>query len=302
MNKSPLFLAIFIATALFSTPKLVQAEQLIESRESMYNNIYIYEIDGLTHMRFSLNERYYTESIYNPNNELALPATYARYLSLSTIYPEKIERILVIGLGGGRTSWYLHKHMPDVEITAVELDPDVIDLATKHFGISESENYKIVEKDGRSFLMRDKSKYDIIIIDAYRGPFVPFHLLTKEFFRLVKEHLNEGGVAVQNIEPTTMLFSSAVATIKSEFQSIDFYDASGNIVAIAYDAPRISNDLLTQQATALQNQFKFHYPLQVLLLKRRFFTPAPDIKVLTDDFAPVNTLKAIDRHNIKWDD
>src|SRR5262249_43824838 len=152
-----------------------------------------------------------------------LPVTYTRFMTASLMYAKKVESVLEIGFGGGRTSWYLHRFLPDAQITSVELDPAVLDLAKKYFGIREDAKFHVVNQDGRTFLTESKERYDIILIDAYRGPFVPFHLLTKEFYQLVKNHLAEGGVVAQNVEPSTMLFDSAVRTIHSVFPQLDFY-------------------------------------------------------------------------------
>ncbi len=111
---------------------------------------------------------------------------------------------------------------------------------------------RAVVADGRSFLMRDNDRWDIILIDAYRGPFVPFHLLTKEFYTLVKSRLAPGGVVVQNIEPSTMLFDSATATLNSVFPSVDLYDGGGNVVAVGYDGPSMRQSDLVARATAMQ--------------------------------------------------
>lgn len=278
------------------------AEELIDSRESLYNNIYIYDIDGLRHMRFSLNQRYYTESVYNPNNELEIPLKYPRYMTLGLLYPEKIKRVLLIGLGGGRTSWYIHKHLPDADITIAELDPDVIKLAIAYFGIAENNKYKIINKDGRSFLMKDKNKYDVIFIDAYQGPFVPFHLLTKEFFQLVNNHLTDSGVVIQNINPYTMLFPSTAATLNAVFQSVDYYQASENIIGIAYNSERLAMSNLSEKAKKLQEKYQFNHSMVDILGNRHFYTPEKSATILTDDYAPVNSLKGIKKQHINWDD
>ena len=115
----------------------------------------------------------------------------------------------------------------------------MVDLAKKYFKFKETARLRTVVSDGRAFLIKDSEKWDVILIDAYRGPFVPFHLLTKEFYTLVKSRLSPGGVVVQNIEPSTMLFDSATATLKSVFPSVDLYDGGGNIVAIGYDGPQL---------------------------------------------------------------
>src|SRR6185312_12635265 len=105
-------------------------------------------------------------------------------------------------------SWYLHKFLPGVPVTSVELDPDIVKLARQYFGIHDEPNFNVVNEDGRKFLANSKDHYDVILIDAYRGPFVPFHLLTKEFYQIARDHLADGGVVLQNVEPSTMLFDS----------------------------------------------------------------------------------------------
>jgi spermidine synthase len=137
------------------------------------------------------------------------------------------------------------------------------------------------------------------MIDAYRGPFVPFHLLTKEFYNLVKSRLTPGGVVVQNIEPSTMLFDSASATLKSVFPSVDLYDGGGNVVAIAYEGPSLRQAELLQRAAAAQERYKPRYDLRTMVAARRVLGQ-PAGKVMTDDFAPVETLRAIEQKNEKW--
>ena len=146
--------------------------------------------------------------------------------------------------------------------------------------------------------------YDIILIDAYRGPFVPFHLLTQQFYQLVKDHLTDGGVVAQNVEPTTMLFDSAVKTIHSVFPQIEFYSAEGNVVTVAYPGKFMTQDELAKAAADRQAKYHFRYDVPTLLAARKRFPPeigpmSPDAPVLTDDFAPVEALKAIERHNEK---
>src|SRR5262249_24982555 len=114
---------------------------------------------------------------------------------------------------------------------------------------------------GRTFLRQTKESYDLIMIDAYRGTFVPFHLLTKEFFTLVKQRLRPGGAVAQNIEPSTMLFPAAIATLKSVFVHVDLFEAEGNVVAVAYDWPAKTKEQLQARAQALQSQFQFRHPL-----------------------------------------
>jgi spermidine synthase len=250
-------------------------------------------------MTFGQNKRYYTESSMKLSDPSALTVEYTRFMSLGIAYPPKVERILEIGLGGARTVSYLSAALPDTAILAVELDKDVVDLAKKYFQYKETARLRTVVADGRAYLMRDSDRWDVILIDAYRGPFVPFHLLTKEFYTLVKSRLNPGGVVVQNIEPSTMLFDSATATLNSVFPSVDLYDGSGNVIAIGYDGRSLPQSELLARATKVQERYKLRYDLRSMISDRRVLG-RPKGKVLTDDFAPVETLRAIEQRNEKW--
>jgi spermidine synthase len=281
------------------------SRNLLESKESLYNNIYVYEQPPYVSMTFGHNRRIYTESVYNTRDDKELPVDYTRFMTASLMYAKNVHSILEIGFGGGRTAWYLHRFLPNVAITSVELDPAVVQLARKYFGVRDEPNFQVVNRDGRLFLSESKDRYDIILIDAYRGPFVPFHLLTKEFYQIVKDHLAEGGVVAQNVEPTTMLFDSAVKTIDAVFPQLDFYRADGNVVTIAYDSPERKPEDLAAAARDRDNAYGLRYSLAEMLNDRRRIDIAggnvidASAKVLTDDFAPVEALKSIERHNRK---
>jgi len=295
-----------LASALLASAAPAQdTRNLLESKESLYNNIYVYEQPPYRSMTFGHNRRIYTESVYNTRDERDLPVDYTRFMTATLMYAKDVHSILEIGFGGGRTAWYLHKFLPDTQVTSVELDPTVLEFAKKYFGIKEEPKFHVANRDGRLFLQESKEKYDIILIDAYRGPFVPFHLLTKEFYTIVKDHLAEGGVVAQNVEPSTMLFDSAVKTINSVFPQLDFYRADGNIVTVAYGGDERKAEDLAGVAEARDKAYGLRYSLKDMLAERRRIdinggqVIAADAKVLTDDFAPVETLKNIERHNRK---
>lgn len=294
--------ALAALVCLVAAGPALAAGTLLESRESLYNNIYVFEQGDLVIMQFGKNERFWTESVYDRSDERALPVTYTRYLTAALAYPPEVTSILEVGLGGGRTASYLDIFMPDVPIRSVELDPEVIDMAEKYFDVQASDNLAIEAVDGRIHLMRSNAKHDIIMVDAYRGPFVPFHMLTREFYMTAKRRLNEDAVLAQNIEPTTMLFDSAVATLASVFENVDLYPSGGNVVAIAYDGPPRGQQTLLARAEALQDAHGFKYPLPQLIAERRVLTRVPDAEPLIDDFAPVEMLKSIERHNQGIDD
>ena len=268
--------------------------------ESLYNDIYVYKRpNGFYTLSFGAERLRYTESVVNPEDELDLPVYYTQSMTAGLAYAPALESAAIIGLGGGRTAWYHHKTVPEMHMTAVELDPAVAQIADEFFSVRPEENFDIEVMDGRVWLTRTDRDFDIILVDAYRGPFVPFHLLTTEFYELVAERLKPGGVAVQNVEPSTMLFDSAVATIASAFDHLVFFEGQGNIVILAYDGPEKDEAELERIAAERQAEYGFRYPLPEILERRYVPEASTAAEPLTDDFAPVEYLKAIERHNEK---
>jgi spermidine synthase len=273
------------------------ADGVIESVESEYNNIYVVKRGQLLFMNFGHRDSHYVESIYDMLDPSSLPARYTRYMTIAPAYASKFQRAAFIGLGGGRTASYLVRSFPDLKLDVAELDPEVIRLAKKYFGVEEQERLKIFAQDGRIFLTRSKNTYDAVFLDAYRGPFVPFHLLTKEYFEIIKKHLNPGGIVAQNVEPSTMVLDSAIKTIGAVFRNVDTYEAGGNVVVIAYDGEPIPIERLRERASALTAKNKLRYDMSELLAAKQAIRPQAGAKILTDDFAPVEMLKTIRRHN-----
>jgi spermidine synthase len=270
---------------------------VIENVESEYNNIFVIKQGQLVYMNFGYRGSQYVESIYDLQDPGALSARYTRYMTVAAAYLDRFERAAFVGLGGGRTAGYLVRAFPELHMEVAEIDPEVIRLAKKYFGVVENERLKIYPQDGRIFLVRSKATYDAVFLDAYRGPFVPFHLLTKEYFELIKKRLRPGGVVAQNVEPSTMILDSAIKTIGTVFRNVDTYEAGGNVVIVAYDGERIPEARLRERGAALSSRHKLRYDIASLLRAKQDITLQAGAKLLTDDFAPVEMLKTIKRHN-----
>jgi spermidine synthase len=183
--------------------------------------------------------------------------------------------------------------MPDARIDVVELDPGVIAAGRKYFGLQETDKVRFIESDGRVYLNRSKDRYDLIILDAFRELGVPFHLLTREFYTLLKERLAPGGAVASNVAASTKHYVSSLVTLRAVFPTVDTYSdwkeaEEAQSIAVATPSPRPSADALTQRAAALQEQYHFRYPPGVFVGRRVTDENADGGEVLTDDFAPVN--------------
>ncbi len=215
-------------------------------------------------------------------------------MTLGVLYPQETKRVLMIGLGGGSISTYLGRAMPELPIDTVEIDPGVVTAAKKYFGIRETDKVRYLEGDGRVFLNRRKDTYDLILVDAFHGGYVPFHLLTKEFYALLKQRLTPNGAAAFNVHDGTKLYASTLLTLASVFASVHLYPSGeGEVIAVATAAPAPDVETLASRAAALQERHKFRFALPQLLERRSERKPAQKGELLTDDFSPVNLYDTI---------
>jgi spermidine synthase len=255
--------------------------------EGQYNDIYVIKRGNELLMTARLKGWNYTESRINLAEADVIPAKYLRLMTVALAYAPKVDSVLLMGLGGGVLTSYMGRFLPDARIDSVEIDPGVIDTAKTWFGIKETERMRIMASDGRVFLNRSRNLYDVALIDAYIGGSVPFHLMTKEFYTLLKRRLAPGGAAVFNIHEPNRLFAVSVRTLQTVFATVDlYYSGFGEVAVVATDAPR-GIEAAERRAADLQKRYGFRYSLADLLAQRSEPDPGPG-EVLTDDFAPVD--------------
>jgi predicted membrane-bound spermidine synthase len=116
--------------------------------------------------------------------------------------PEDVDSLLMIGLAAGTVAHQFTEAYGPIPIDGVEIDPEIVDVGREYFNMTEP-NLNVIVADGRYYLEDTDKKYDVIGIDAYRQPYIPFHLTTKEFFQAVENHLTEDGVAMVNAGRTS---------------------------------------------------------------------------------------------------
>ncbi|MEX0751773.1 MAG: fused MFS/spermidine synthase [Xanthobacteraceae bacterium] len=280
---------------------LALKDGLIANLETEYNNIFINKRRQYVVMSFRRYSESYTESASNLNDPDDLPIEYTQAMTVGVLYPDDPRKCLMIGLGGGSLSTYLARYFPDMAIDNVELDPGVISAAKRYFGIRETEKIRLIESDGRVFLNRNSDRYDLVLVDAFRGGYVPFHLLTKEFYTLLQQRLNPTGVAVFNIHSGTKLYTSTLLTLRSVFPAIDLYAEGGSVIAVVSNGTGLDAAALARRAAALQERIGFRYPMPRLLENRIQWPQTANAELLTDDFSPVNLYESIQEGNKrKW--
>jgi spermidine synthase len=225
---------------------------------------------------------------------------YTDYFNMAFLFNPDAERILFIGGGGFSGPKQFLEYYPNATIDVVEIDPDVVAVAGEYFSVSPDPRLRTFVMDGRSFL-REAGTYDIVVLDAYSKTYVPFHLMTREFFEALDEHLSPDGVVVSNlissmIGDTSELLKAEVATIEGVFPHVYLFLTRNmqlsliqNINLVATKAPtRLEGPDLLAAASA--------YPVRGVPFERYIATQVDnDILdggelVLTDNYAPAEAL------------
>lgn len=276
---------------------LKSADGRIAYMETKYNNIFITKHDSTLMMSFGLRGQEFNQSEINLADPDDLPLRYTQVMTATVAYADSPNKILMIGLGGGSISTYLARFMPDAAITTVEIDPGVVNAAKQYFGILATERVRYLAADGRAFLRRSSARYDVILIDAYHGDSVPFHLLTKEFYTLVKQRLTPLGAAAFNVRRGTKLHASTLRTLKDVFVNLYVLPVNDyQETVVVTNSSTLDKETLAGRAVALQERHQFRYPLSEILSQNLHPPSVPPRggELLTDDFAPVefyNTLQ-----------
>src|SRR5205814_6158273 len=135
-----------------------------------------------------------------------------------------------------------------IQVTGVEIDPDIIDVAHRYFHLDQPNVHPVVA-DARYWLDTQAKQYDVVVMDAYRQPYIPFHLTTREFFSEVRDHLRPGGVAVVNAGRTATdyrLVDAIASTMAAVYPSVFLVDvpAFNNTLVYGTTEPVSVEDVL----------------------------------------------------------
>ncbi len=202
-------------------------DNLLYEGESIYNYLQVKET--ASSVALSTNVLFGVQSVAMKDGGLT-GMYYDAALAAPLMCAEKESpEILVLGMGSGTFSTLCSKYYPGSKITGVEIDEKITKLAHEYFGLPESVG--VTTYDGRAYLSADRKKYDVIMVDAYQDITIPFQMSSVEFFTLVREHLNPGGVMVVNLNMANGGAGSINAylcdTISSVFDYVRVTDVSG---------------------------------------------------------------------------
>ncbi len=172
--------------------------ELLYETESAYN--YIQVVRNGTRTDLVLNEGQAVHSIYDPT-QLLTRGPWDYFLVAPFFQPgtreQDVDSLLLLGSAAGTTARQYTEVFGPIPIDGVEIDPKIIEVGRRFFAMTMP-NLNAIPQDARYYLRNTSKRYRVVAIDAYRQPYIPFHLTTREFFEEVKGHLEPGGVVAIN--------------------------------------------------------------------------------------------------------
>jgi spermidine synthase len=282
-------------------PDAVAAEELgyevRVARDTRYHRMFVLDADEVRYLRFDST----FQSAMRLHDPFATVFAYTDYLQLGLAYAPTTRRVLFIGLGGGSAVKRMWRDFPSLQLHAVELDPDVVRVAERWFGLPRDSRLQVSVKDGRRFLQTNDQRWDMIVIDAYFADSIPFHLSTAQFYELARSRLSPGGVVVSNVigsaeGPDSKLLRAIAKTYRAVFPTVALHPVggglgSGNVIVVATEGARPKQAVLEDN----WNRLRASAPQAVNLrdaIRARWEGPIrfDDVPLLTDGYAPIDAL------------
>lgn len=288
-------LVILGLAALTASAPIKDSVGQIYEVESGYNYIQVVERDGVRMLM--LNEGQGIHSVYAPGMT-ATYGTWDYFLAAPFFYPPETEievrRVGIVGLAAGTIAKQYTEVFGPVPIDGWEIDPMIIEVGRQWFDMNEA-NLNAIAQDGRWGIAHSPHTYTVIGVDAYRLPYIPFHLTTVEFFEILHDHLDPQGTVVINVGRTPQdrrIIEGMVGTMQVVFESVHVVDVpqTFNTIIFATTRPTSAENLVLNE---LELEAGGAHPLLVDVLRRAAenLKPTPDSGVVfTDDRAPIEQL------------
>jgi len=273
------------AAMLLLVPGLGWAQGTVWTAESAYNLVRVVQIGGQRMLQ--LNHPSSVHTVRQGNGTWT--GFYYDYFALGPLLvPAK--RALVLGMGAGGSIQSVRRTAPDVEIDAVEIDPRVVEAASRFFDVDVSSDarLRVHTMDARRFLARDRGTYDLVQLDVFQGgPYVPFHLVTEECFRLARARMSDDALLMMNVfdrSADSALLHRLAATLRRVFPSVMAGQTDGGNFMLFAFTRMPSADRLAYHSPALSSTRGVK---QLALREVSIPAGAP---VFTDDLAPIEEM------------
>ncbi len=288
----PILLVILSLIGLSGLDKTAQG--LIFETESAYNYIQVQEIEGMRYLRLNEGQGIHSEykagiTNYHGPWEYVLAAPFIKPGSCDL---NAVNRIAIVGLAAGTSAKEAIDAFPQAVVDGFEIDPKVAEVGRIYFAMQDPK-LNVVLEDGRWGLTKSDQHYDVVSIDAFRPPYIPWHLTTREFFQDVKSKLTADGIVVLNIihmADNRQLVDSLAMTLKQVFPTVLITNIPDtfNSIVFASVQPTNAQSIVHNYECLAQKSNTPQVILDTLATTLINIQPEPSSgTIFTDDLAPV---------------
>jgi predicted membrane-bound spermidine synthase len=218
----PLALAVLLALPVGVIKRAEGGGRVIFEAETTQQYARVVEYPGGVR-DLELNEGRAIHSIYRPGSVLVGGYWDGQLIEPMAALGRAPRSMAILGDGAGTTARAYGRYFPDTKVDAVEIDGELTRIGRRYFDLRDRPGLRLFTDDARPFLRRSERRYDAILVDAYRQPYIPFYLTSREFFALVRDRLAPGGVVVINVghpETSPRLEKVLSATVGSVFAHV----------------------------------------------------------------------------------
>ena len=271
--------------------------QVLHSEKSLYQNVLVVERQREICLQFTVKRDLRNQTCMNLDDPDRMLFSYTRMMMAALLLREDPESILVVGLGGGTLPMALQQLFPEAHLDVVEIDAAVVRVAEKYFHFKASANTTVHTMDARVFGRRMNKKgqrYDLILLDAYNGEYIPEHLMTAEYLSETRALLTETGVLAANTFAISKLYDHESTTYEKVFGPfLNFrLPESANRVVLAMQVPFPPKEFFEARASSLALRMR-RYGVDIESYLPRLDGRKdwdPKARVLTDQYSPANLL------------
>ncbi|WP_395822901.1 spermidine synthase [Archangium minus] len=234
---------------------------VVHEAPSPFGTVYVVDEGDYRTLRFDSPDGTLQSAILK-SDPLAVPTNYVRVATAGLALTKGRSRVLVVGLGGGAFPMLMHRLLPRrAQVDVVELNPVVVDVARRFFGVREDSRLHIHVGDGARFMARQGARYDLILLDAFSDSGTPDHLKESLFLKDVRSRLVPGGVAVLNIAlEESRNVAQRIETFASAFEDcakLRGASAYNNLILVGTLEPLPPEPLFRQQLWRLARELDF---------------------------------------------
>ena len=192
----PLAIALLMLLPAGTLKAAGEGERLLEERDTEYQYARVVErADGSRVLELNEGQAYH--SIWRPDSPLTGGVWDGHLFLPFARLDAPPRRVAVLGNAAGSVARAYEALFPRTRIDGVEIDAELSELGRRWFAM-DNPRLELFHEDARPFLDRMDVRYDVISVDAYRQPYIPFYLTTREFFELVRDRLTPGGLVIVN--------------------------------------------------------------------------------------------------------